>query len=189
MRRVARTSRADIGLGPTQTSKRFGRRPGALDGVLLAIVDHLRVDPLRRAPQRQLAQGNQMPLLEKVVDRPPGLLGHVHLAFAQPFDQVVGRDVDQLDFVGLVEHAVGHRFADLHVRDLRDHVIEAFQMLHVERRINVDAGVEQILGRPASAWRASCPARWYGPARRPGSTAAAWPGPPPDRTRRSFVPR
>ena len=72
-----------------------------------AIVLHLRVDALGHAPQRQFAQRDQVALFEEALDGAAGLLGHVDFAFAQPLDQVVGRQVDQLDFVGRSKIASG----------------------------------------------------------------------------------
>ncbi len=50
-----------------------------------------------------------------------------------------------LDVVGAIEDAVGHRLAHAHARDLRDDVVEALDVLDVERRVDVDAGGEQLL--------------------------------------------
>ncbi len=69
----------------------------------------------------------------------------VHLAGLESRQQVVGRQVDQLDFVGLVEDPVGQRLALPHAGDLRDHVVEAFEMLHVDRGPDVDARLQQLL--------------------------------------------
>jgi hypothetical protein len=44
------------------------------------VAAHLRVDPLGRAAQRQLAQGREVAGLEEVLDRARGLLGDVDLA-------------------------------------------------------------------------------------------------------------
>ena len=80
-----------------------------------------------------------------MLQRAFGLLGDIDLALLQPLDQVVGREVDQLDGVGEVEHLVRHGLAHPHMRDLRDHVVEAFDVLDVDRRIDVDAVGQQLL--------------------------------------------
>src|SRR6266850_1994011 len=54
----------------------------------------------------------------------------------------IGRQVDQLDVVGLLEHRVGHRLAHHHPGDLRDDVVERLEMLDIHGRVDVDAGVE-----------------------------------------------
>ena len=76
-----------------------------------------------------------------MLERPLGLLGDVDLALLQTLDQIVGRQVDQLDGVGAIEDGVGHGLAHAHVRDLRDHVVQALDVLDVDRRVDVDAGV------------------------------------------------
>ena len=83
----------------------LARRPRARDGVRPHVVDHLLVDALRRAAQRQLAQRGQIARLEIVAERALGLLRDVDLALLQPLDQVVGREIDDLDLVGAVEDA------------------------------------------------------------------------------------
>ena len=103
------------------------------------------VDPLRRAPQGQLAQGREIGRREIVLERPLGLLGNVDLAFLQALDQVVGRQVDELDGIGAVEDGVGHRLAHAHARDLRHDVVQALDVLDIDGRIDVDAGIEQLL--------------------------------------------
>ena len=74
-----------------------------------------------------------------------GLYGPVDLAFVQAAQQVVGRQVDQHHFVGIVQHVVRHRFPDAHAGDAADHVVQAFQVLHVDRGVDVDAGCQQLL--------------------------------------------
>ena len=71
--------------------------------------------------------------------------GNVDLPFLEPLDQIVGRQIDQLDRVGAVEHCVRDRLAHPHMRDLRDHVVEAFDVLDVDRGVDVDAAAQQLL--------------------------------------------
>ena len=80
-----------------------------------------------------------------MLERALGLGRDIDLALAQPLDQVVGREIDHLDLVGAVEDAVRHGLAHADMGDLRDDVVEALDMLDVERRVDVDAGSEQLL--------------------------------------------
>ena len=123
----------------------FTRRPGAGDGVGLHVGQQLLVDPLGGPAQRQLAQRGQVARREIMLERPLGLLGDVDLALLQPLDQVVGRQIDQLDRVGAVEHRIRHGLAHPHMGDLRDHVVEALDMLDVDGGVDVDAAREQFL--------------------------------------------
>jgi hypothetical protein len=129
MRRPARINRADAGLGPIQTS-----RPS-----------HLRVHPVGRAAQGQFAERDQVPFAEELLQGPGRLLRHVDPAFTQPFEQDLGRDVDQLDLVGALEHGVGHGLPHHHAGDLRHHVVQALEVLDVERGVDADAGREQLV--------------------------------------------
>ena len=123
----------------------LAHRPGSGDGVGLHVGEQLFVDPFCGAPQRQFAQRGQITRREIMLQRAFGLFGDVDLALLQALDQVVGREVDQLDGVGAVEHGIRHGLAHPHMRDLRDHVIEAFDVLDVDRRVDVDAVGQQLL--------------------------------------------
>ena len=110
----------------------------------LHLGEQLLVDPLGGAAQRELAQRRQIGRREEMLERALGLLGNVDLAFLEALDQIVGRQIDQLDGVGAIEHGIGHRLAHAHMRDLRDHVVEAFDVLDVDRGVDVDAVAHQL---------------------------------------------
>ena len=80
--------------------------PGAGEAQSADIVEHLRVDRLRGAAQRQFAQSGEVRLGEEVAERPRRLVRDVDLALLQPLDQLVGRDVDDLD-LGILETPSG----------------------------------------------------------------------------------
>ena len=48
-----------------------------------------------------------------------------------------------------------------------DYVVEAFQMLNVEGRIDIDSRLQGNPLHPASAWHGTSPVHWYGPVHRP----------------------
>jgi hypothetical protein len=107
-------TRADSGLGPTQTRMRSAVAQG-------------RVSPRPaggRLAQGQLAQGDEVLAAEEFLDRAVDLVADVHLALAQPLEQVIGRDVDQLDFVGPFEDRIGDRLQHRNAGDLRDDVVQ-----------------------------------------------------------------
>src|SRR3954447_7145590 len=76
MRRVARTSRTAVGLGPTHTRSRspaapgapFACRPGVADAAFRHVAGHLRVHPLGGAAERQLPQRDEIALAEELLD-------------------------------------------------------------------------------------------------------------------------
>ena len=57
----------------------------------------------------------------------------------------LGRDVDEDDLVGDLEHAVGEGLADADVGELEDLVVEALEVLDVDGRDDVDAGGEHLV--------------------------------------------
>ncbi|MGY3342816.1 hypothetical protein ACVWYK_001585 [Bradyrhizobium sp. USDA 4470] len=80
-----------------------------------------------------------------MLERPLGLLGDIDLAFTQALDQVVGREVDQLDRVGAVEDRIRYGLPDPHMGDLGDDVVQALDVLDVDGGVDVDAVGEQFL--------------------------------------------
>ncbi len=107
--------------------------------------EQLLVHPFGGAPQRELAQRGEIARREVMLQRALGLLGHVNLALLQALDQVVGGEIDELDGVGAVEHRIRHGLTHANMRDLRDHVVEALDVLDVDGGVDVDAAVQQLL--------------------------------------------
>ncbi len=145
MRRAARTRRLEAGLGESADQQPLGRRPRPVNPVGGLPDAHVRVDALGRLAEGQLAQRDEVPLAEEVLGGALCLRGEVDLPFAEALEQIVGRDVHEVDLGRLLHDRVGHRLADDDARDLRDHVVEALDVLHVERRVDVDPRVEELL--------------------------------------------
>ena len=119
-------------------------RPRALDGVRLHLAEQLLVDPLGGAAQRELAQRGEVGGREEMLERALGLLGDVDFAFLEPLDQIVRRQIDQFDRIGAIEHGVRHGFAHAYMSNLRDDVVEALDVLDIDRGIDVDAVAHQL---------------------------------------------
>ncbi len=111
----------------------------------LHVGQHLGIDALGRRPHRQLAQRRQVAAAEEMGDGAGRLVLDVDLALVEPLDQVLGRQIDQLDLVGRVQHAVRHRLAHADAGDAGDDVVQALQMLDVQRGIDVDPGIQDFL--------------------------------------------
>src|SRR5215472_9661275 len=126
--------------------------PRAGDRVCAHMREQLLVNALGGAPQRELAQGGQVSLRKVVPDRALGLLRDINLPFAQALDQIFRGKVDDLDIIGLVEDAVGHRLPHADPRDAGDDDIEAFDVLDIERGKDVDAGRDQLLDIDIALW-------------------------------------
>jgi hypothetical protein len=80
-----------------------------------------------------------------VLEGPSGLLRHIDLALTQALEQLIRGQVDQFHIIGLIQDGIRHGFADEHARDLGHHIIQALQVLHIDRGIDIDPGVEQLL--------------------------------------------
>ncbi len=117
-------------------------RPGERLGAQLG--EHPRVDRLRGAAQRELAQCGQVRPAEEMAKGARRLLGDIDLARLQPRDQLVGWQVDDLD-LGVLEHPVGHGLADAYPSKAGDGVVQRFDVLDVDRGEDVDARRQQLV--------------------------------------------
>jgi hypothetical protein len=117
----------------------LARGPGPRDRIGLHVGEQLLVDAFGGASQRQLAQRGQVARREIMLQRALGLFRDIDLALFEALDQIVGRQVDQLDRIGALKNGVGHGLAHPHMGDLRDHVVEALDVLDVDGRVDIDA--------------------------------------------------
>ena len=69
-----------------------------------------------------------------------GLAGDIDFAFVQALAQIIGRQVDQHHLIGGIEEGIGHRLAYLDAGYAADHVVQAFEMLNVNRGEHIDTG-------------------------------------------------
>ena len=87
-----------------------------------------------------------------------GLVRQIDLAILQALDQVIRRQIDQFDVVCLVDNRIRHCLAHPDSSDPGHNVVQAFDMLDVERGVDIDADCDQLfdihvtLGVSA-AWR------------------------------------
>ena len=119
--------------------------PGPGDAVQLAVLLERLVDPVGHPHQRELAEGAEVPVPEVVGQRGVDLLGRVDVAVGHPAPQRLRGLVDELDLVGRAHHRVGDRLALLDAGDLLDHVVHRLEVLDVDGRDHVDAGLQQLL--------------------------------------------
>ena len=73
------------------------------------------------------------------------LLGYVDLPLFQAVEQIVGRQVDQLNLVGSAQKRIRKGFPDDDAGDLPNNIIQALKVLDVDGGVDRDACVEQIL--------------------------------------------
>ncbi|MCY1356858.1 hypothetical protein D9M69_433240 [compost metagenome] len=131
-----------IAVDPYQQTPAHGRR--RLPQLTIPL-GQIVIDLSRRGLHRQFAQGRQVGLGKERIDGRPRLLRHIDLAIAQSLQQFPWWQVDQQQFVGFLQYPVRQGFADLHAGDAAHLIVEAFQMLDVDRGVHIDAGGEQFL--------------------------------------------
>ena len=74
-----------------------------------------------------------------------GLLRQIHLARLEAAQQLVGRDIDQYDLVSGLKHRVGHGLMHTHTGNRAHRAVQAFKVLHIERRPHIYARLQQFL--------------------------------------------
>src|SRR5215468_6813849 len=79
-----------------------------------------------------------------MLERALRLPGYVDLTLFQALDQIVGREIDELDRVGAIENRVRHGLAHADMRDLRHHIVETLDVLDIDGGVNVDSVSEQL---------------------------------------------
>ena len=123
----------------------LSRGPDIADGTLAAVVAHVLIHTIRSAPQRQLSQREQVAAPKEMPRCALGLLQVIDLAILEPPQQLVGRDVDHHHFIGIVKNLVGHGLAHLDADDATHHIVQALQVLHIDRGPHIDARIQQLL--------------------------------------------
>ncbi len=120
------------------------QRGGARQAARGLGIAQIAVDAVGSGLHRQLAQGGEVGRREKRLQCLRGLLGQIHLALLQALDQFAWRQVHQHDVAQAVEHGIGHGLGHAHAGDAQHDVVEAFQVLDVDRGVDVDPGIEQL---------------------------------------------
>ena len=69
-----------------------------------------------------------------------GLAGDIDFAFVQALAQIIGRQVDQHHLIRGIKEGIRHRLAYLNAGHAADHVVQAFEMLNVNRGEHIDTG-------------------------------------------------
>ncbi len=148
MRPARRISAAALGRPGDGDDDPLAGLPRLGDAVTLAVALQLVVDPVGHPQQRQLPEGRQVAGPEVVGERGVDPLGRVDVAVGHAAPQRLGGHVHQLDLVGGPHDLVGDRLPLAHARDALDDVVERLEVLDVDGRHDVDAGVEQGLHVP-----------------------------------------
>ena len=63
----------------------------------------------------------------------------------QPGKQIVRRQIDQLELIGLIEDMVRQRFTLLDTGNLCNEIIQTLKVLNIDGRPDVDASFQQLL--------------------------------------------
>src|SRR5581483_165652 len=82
---------------------------------------------------------------EERVERARRLVGGIDLAGAQSLEQIVHREVEVHDLVRLLQEAVGNGLVDANADLALDDVLQALDVLHVERAHDVDSRGDDVL--------------------------------------------
>ncbi len=111
-----------------------------MDGLVGAVGLNVVLDAIGGAAQRELAQRHEIAFAEEIAGRALDLLGHVDLARLEPRQQFVGGHVNQDHVVCVVEKRVGNGLPHTDAGDAADDVVQAFEVLDIERREYIDSG-------------------------------------------------
>ena len=157
------------GVGADADEDAVACRPRPGDGMRPHVVEHLRIDALgrvRAAPVRAGPSGCRGE--KKLCDRPPrpARARRPCLRASRFSRSSGGRSISSISSARS-QDAVRQRFAHLDAGDALDDVVQALQVLDVERRVDVDAGGEDLVHVLPALEMPAAGRRWCGPARRP----------------------
>ena len=137
-------TKQSLGLRPRSHGHKnpLGDAPGIAAGAAGRF--HVAIGTLGHPAERQFTEFKQMGAFEEPLHGPRGDIWQVDFSSLEPVEQFVRWQINQLDFVGTVEHVVGNRFLYPYAGRLLDQIDEALHMLHVQRGVDVDPGGHQI---------------------------------------------
>jgi len=134
-----------LSIGTGRHDQALARQPWAGAGIALPERAHRGVHAIGGLAQRQLAQCRQVGRIEKILQRPTRLRRQIDLAGAQSRQQILGRQINQLDFIGLLEHPVGNGLLLTHSGNAGDQIVKPLEVLDVDGGPHADAGPEQFI--------------------------------------------
>jgi hypothetical protein len=99
------------------------------------------IHPVRGAAKGEFAQCKKVWFAKEPLCRGSYTISGIHFPGLQTGQQIVGRQVDDFNFIRFVEYAIRERFMLTHTDDAGDDVVQAFEMLNIQRGPDADAGV------------------------------------------------
>jgi hypothetical protein len=88
---------------------------------------------MREMLQREFAELFEILAAEVVLKRPRGPVRSINLPGFQPFLQILGREIDVHDLVGLLQDVIGNALLLPGAGELLDRIVQAFQVLDIQR--------------------------------------------------------
>ena len=120
-------------------SPRPRNRPG------LHIREHLLIDPLCGTAEGKFTQRIEVPLVEKLLDCPRCHIRDVDFPVPQPLEKFRRGKIDNFDLGCFIDHPVRNCFSHEHAGNLGNNIIEALDMLDIQRCVDIDTGIKQFL--------------------------------------------
>ncbi len=102
------------------------------------------VDALGGEAQRKFAQGGEVSLAKKIIFGVSRAVAQIDFSFAQAVAKRLRSDVNEFDFIGEVDDRIGDGFLHGRSRDLSHRVGATFDVLDVQRSVNVNTGSKQL---------------------------------------------
>jgi hypothetical protein len=97
--------------------------------------------------QSELSKRREVALLEEAAEGLANLVGHVHLALVETLNKFLRGDVNDLYLVGVVDQRVWNRLRNDDAGDLGDDVVEALNVLDIDRCVDVNSLLKQFRDR------------------------------------------
>ena len=122
----------------------FARLPRTPDAVVVHVVLQRLVDLVRHPEQGELPERGEVAGTEVIAERGVDAVRRIDVPVGHAAPERLRRHVDELDLLGGPDDRVGNRLVLLDPGDALDDVVDRLEVLHVERRDDVDAGVDEF---------------------------------------------
>ena len=104
-----------------------------------------KIHPVRTAPQGKFPQGSQGLNGKEVGARALRRIIPVDISTGQTLQQLCRFNIHQFYLIRLIEHGIRDALAHRNAGNGGDGIIQALNMLDIDRRVHIDSGIQQLL--------------------------------------------
>ncbi len=113
--------------------------------ILLMELSQLQIDPVCYQPQCQLPQGDKVAFTKKMRHRALTAFAQVNLALLESLQEILVTDINQDQFIGLLDEMIRYGLLNLYPGNLLDDFMYALQVLNIHGGRHGKTCVQQLI--------------------------------------------